>query len=657
MPRYAAILVGGILLAAATASADVERVEVKSRRDVLGGRAFGAAGVYEIVAGTVHIAVDPANRHDRIIPDLDRAPKDARGLVHASADFYLLAPKDRTKGNHVLLLDIANRGNRLALRSLDRADRGARGEPDSEIGDAFLLARGYSVLWVGWQADLPVNGSALRAELPRAPGVDGMMRGDFTPARDSGDAPVPGAEFNPPLEREGARDVLLVRDDPYSPATPVPRNRWRFSEDRRRLLADEGLKAGKVYDIVFKTKDPFVAGLGFAAVRDAAAAARSGRFADLDVATTIAFGESQSGRMLRDFLYQGFNADERGGRVFDGFMIHIAGGARGSFIQRFAASGGDTYFYPVRFPFTLTEERDPATGERDGLLAKAAADGVVPKVMLTNSAVEYWGGRAASLTHTTVDGARDVAPPDNARIYFLAGQQHAPAAFPPRRAGEATQQLPNPLDATWTLRRLLISMTDWVKSGAAPPASRYPTLADRTLAPADALRFPNAIGSAPAKLPMAVRLDMGADFKANGVATLPATFGSPYALLVPAVDADGNEIAGVRMPELAVPLATHTGWNFRDPSIGSPQSFVRLVGSYVPFALTRQARTSSGDTRASIEERYKDRSDYLEKIRAAAQKLVADGFLLADDVDAIASRAAEHWAWRQAVAGSTAGGR
>ena len=502
MQRYLAMLVGGVLFAAATAYADVERVEVKARRDVLGGRTFGAAGVYEAITGTVHIVVDPANAHDRIVPDLDRAPKDANGRVHASADFSLLTPKDRARGNHVLLLDIANRGNRIALRSLDRAERGARNDADSEIGDAFLLEQGYSVLWVGWQADLPANGRTLRADLPRALGVDGMMRGDFTLARDAADAPIPGAEFNPPLEREGAQDVLFVRDDPYSPATQVPRARWHFSDDRKRLVADEGLKAGKVYDVVYKTRDPFVAGLGFAAVRDATAAARAGRFADINVTATIAFGESQSGRMLRDFLYQGFNADEQGGRVFDGFMIHIAGGARGSFTQRFAASGGDTYFYPVRFPFTLTEEQDPITGERDGLLARATADGVVPRLILTNSAVEYWGGRAASLTHTTLDGTRDVPLPDNARLYFLAGQQHSPAAFPPKRGGqEGPQQLPNPLDATWPLRRLLVSMTAWIRSGAAPPDSRYPKIADHTLVSVGALKFPSAIGTAPTKLP------------------------------------------------------------------------------------------------------------------------------------------------------------
>jgi hypothetical protein len=339
-------------------------------------------------------------------------------------------------------------------------------------------------------------------------------------------------------------------------------------------------------------------------------------------------------------------------------MIHIAGAARGSFIQRFAASGGDTYFYPVRFPFTLGEESDPATGEHDGLLAKATADRVVPKVILTNSAVEYWGGRAASLTHTTVDGTRDVPPPDNARIYFLAGQQHSPAAFPPKRGGqEGPQQLPNPLDATWVLRRVVVAMTDWIRTGAAPPPSRFPRIADRTLVGADTIGFPKAIGAAPAKLPGAVRLDMGNEFRSKGIAALPAKFGSPYTVLVPAVDADGNELAGVHMPELSVPLATYTGWNFRDPSIGSPQSFVRLVGSYVPFASTRQARIAAGDTRPSIEERYKDRGDYLEKIRTAAQKLVADGFLLTGDVAAITARAAEHWAWRQAAAATTAGSR
>ena len=523
----AALALGSLLATASVAYADVERVEIKSRRDVLSGQPLGAAGIYEAVSGTVHIVTDPANPHDRIIPDLDRAPKDERGRVHASADFYLLKPKDSSKGNHVLLLDIANRGSKIALRNLDRQDGGSSG-PDAALGDAFLLRQGFTILWVGWQPDLAAGPDALRADLPRALGIEGLMRGDFTLSRDAMQTDVATAEFNPPLDRQGGSDVLTVRDDPYSPAQTVARNRWRFSEDRRQLIVDDGLKAGKVYDLTYRTKDPFVAGLGFAAVRDAVAAARAGRFADVSVSRTIAFGVSQSGRMLRDFLYQGFNADEHGNRVFDGFMIHIAGGARGSFTQRFAASGGDTYFYPVRFPFTPDEQTDPVTGERDGLLARAKADRVVPKIFFTNSAVEYWGGRGASLSHTTVDGRSDVAPPDNARIYFLAGQQHGPAAFPPKRsAQEPPQQLPNPLDATWVLRRLLLSMKDWVVTDTTPPKSRYPRIDDGTLVAVGKVEFPKAVGQAPNKLPGIFRLDFGAEFKSHGVATLPASFGSP----------------------------------------------------------------------------------------------------------------------------------
>ncbi len=649
-----ALAVCAVLGPASFAHADVERVEIKSRRDVLNGQPQGSAGVYEAVSGTVYILSDPANPRNRIIPDLDRAPKDERGRVHASADFYLLKPKDASKGNHVLLLDIANRGNRIALRNLDRLE-GRSGGPDAELGDAFLLRQGFTVLWVGWQPDLAAAPNVMRAELPRALGLEGFIRGDFTLSRDAGQAEVAGAEFNPPLDRQGSSDVLTVRDDPYSPAQTVARNRWRFTEDRSQIVVDDGFKAGKVYDLTYRTKDPFVAGLGFAAVRDAVAAARAGRFADISVTHTIAFGVSQSGRMLRDFLYQGFNADERGNRVFDGFMIHIAGGARGSFTQRFAASGGDTYYYPVRFPFTPEEQTDPGTGERDGLLARAKADRVVPKIFFTNSAVEYWGGRGASLTHTTVDGRIDVPPPDYARIYFLAGQQHGPAAFPPKRSTqEPTQQLPNPLDATWVLRRLLLGMKDWIVSDTTPPKSRYPRIEDGTLVAVAKVQFPKAVGQSPSRQPGVYRLEFGPDFKSKGVASLPASFGAPYAPLVPAVDADGNELAGVRMPELAVPLATHTGWNFRDPSVGSPQSFVRLVGSYVPFALTRQQRDSKGDSRLSVQERYKDRDDYLARIRMAAQALVTDGFLVADDMNALVEHASAHWAWLHTVSPQTA---
>lgn len=633
-----------VVVCAGMASAEVERVEVKSRLDVRNGESFGTAGAYEAVTGTVYIVVDPANLRNGIIPDLSGAPRDAQGRVHASADFSLLRPKDPARGNHVLLFDVANRGTRIALRTLHRAAPPGASEP--EFGDGFLLRQGYTVLWVGWQGDLPADPDMLGADLPRAVGIEGMMRGDFTLLHDASQTAVPGTGLNLPLEREGSGDRLFVRDDPYSDAQLVPRNRWRFSEDRRQLVADDGLKAGKVYDLMFRTKDPLVAGLGFAAVRDAVSAARAGRFPDVVVSKTIGFGVSQSGRMLRDFLYQGFNVDERGARVFDGLMIHIAGGARGSFTQRFAASGSDTYFYPSRFPFTPEEETDPVTGARDGLLNRAKADNAVPRIFFTNSAVEYWGGRGASLTHTTVDGTRDLAPGENARIYFMAGQQHVPAAFPPKRsATNLSRQLPDPLDAEWALRRLLGSMKAWIEDGTKPPDSRYPRIADGTLVAPETLRFPKALGPAPTRVPLNMRLDLGPDYISKGIAVLPAKTGAPFQPLVPSVDADGNDVAGVRMPELAAPLATFTGWNFRDPSTGSPQSFVRLVGSYVPFALTRAERQASGDSRLSIQERYASQAIYLARVRDAAGRLVADGFVLSDDVEAIVERASEHWTW------------
>ena len=378
-----------------------------------------------------------------------------------------------------------------------------------------------------------------------------------------------------------------------------------------------------------------VAGVGFVAVRDVATWLKHQPNDVAMVRYAYAYGRSQSGRFLRDFLYQGFNTDERDRQVFDGVMAHVAGAARMSLNARGAApnDGGAGH---TAFPFADASMRDPVSGAQDGLLDNPRARAHQPKIFYTNTPVEYWGNaRAAALIHTTPDGAADLKPQDNVRIYFLAGTQHVPSRFPP--AVGSGQQPDNSIDYGWTLRALLLAMHRWVNDGKTPPKSVYPTLEDRTLVKADALAWP-AIPGVPS--PRSLK---GGQRVANRFVPGGAGAGAPLPLLVPAVDEDGSERAGIRLPDVAVPLATYTGWNFGNPSNGSTAALVPNLGSSVPFPATRAARAAAKDPRRSIEERYASREAYLAQVEKAADALVLKGYLLIDDLPRILQRSSDTW--------------
>jgi hypothetical protein len=455
-----------------------------------------------------------------------------------------------------------------------------------------------------------------------------------------------------------APDALLtVQDQPDAEPVAIPRERWRFArvddgrvvEDPRSVYLEDGFEPFKIYEVVYESENPAVAGLGLAAIRDAVSALEHEGADELGlprgaVSRSIGFGLSQSGRLLRTFLYDGFNADERRRRVFDGIIAHLAGGARGSFNVRFAqpSRASWSYFYPNElFPFSDEAQTDPATGISDGLLAHLG-EAFQPRIFYTNSSNEYWRGSAA-LTHVSVDGERDLEPPSNVRIYLFAGTQHVPAGTPPRKG--AGRALANPNDYRWFLRALLDDMNAWIERGDAPPESRYPMLRDGSLVARSELRFPALPGTpVPRELRAPLRLDYGPRFGAEGVATRePPGVGAAFPLLLPQVDTDGNEVAGLRSPEQAVPLATYTGWNLYDPAAGPEDRLVDLLGAYSPFAATAEAREAAGDPRPSIAERYGSRERYIALVEAQAKALAAARYLLARDVPEIVRRAGEHW--------------
>ncbi len=645
-----------ILLLASAAGAEAVRFDVEVHEDVLGGRSWGLAGPYERLAGRIHFEVDPQNSANRIIRDIGYAPLNAEGRVEFSADFYLLKPKDIEAGNGTVFLDVMNRGRKRILRYFNATAATNDPRTEADFGDGFLMRHGFTLLYVGWQFDVPEQADLMRAHVPVATDggepIEGLVRSDFVvrqPAFDHslGDrGHIPYAVVDP----EDPRNILTVRDAPAGERTVIPRDAWQFGrlEDGRmvadptRVYLSSGFEPGRIYEAVFVSQDPPIAGLGLAAMRDAVSQLKYGGADALGIPAgsierAIGFGDSQAGRYLRHYVHDGFNSDEEQRKVFDGLIPHTGSNARGSFNHRFAQPSravDASYHYPGdQFPFSDVMQADPVTGAEDSLLARVSPE-TTPKIFYTNTSTEYWRLPTA-LIHTTVDGQTDVPPADTSRIYFFAGTQHVPAAFPANRTDGL--RVGNHNDYTWFLRSLLLRLDAWVKDGALPPDSRYPQVADGTLVELEALEFPEIPQvRRPADVSRAYRLDYGPEFETLGIiANEPPEGDTPFPFLVPQVDETGNELAGLRSPELAVPLATHAGWN--------PYSPIASQGSYIPLSRNRSEREAAGDSRLSVEERYTSREQYLGFVADEAMGLIENGYLLDSDLRAILQNAGLHW--------------
>lgn len=606
------------------ASAAVTRVEIASRADL-------PIENYERITGRVYFAVDPKLAANRIIADIDLAPRNAQGLVEFSADLEVLRPKG--KGNGTALVEISNRGGKGMVSMFDMPSTRAA----TDFGDPLLFDQGFTLVWIGWEFDVPDGMIKLYA--PVIKGLTGVVRSEITVDRPATSRSLGDRNQIPYAVADAASATLTVRDAPNGPRTTIPRDQWKFSTDMTHV--EYNFEPGRIYEVVYTAKDPAVVGLGPAAIRDYVSYIKK----QGQVERAIGFGSSQSGRFLRTFLYYGFNADESGKRVFDGVWAHIAGAGRGSFDHRFAQPSRDGHprlnlLYPSDiFPFTDEPETDE--GITDSILERARKDGVVPKIFYTNGAYEYWG-RAASLIHITPDGRKDVAPAPDTRIYFIAGSQHGPNAQPNKTV---TQNRANPEDYRFAMRALLLDMNAWVTKGSAPPDSKVPRIGkDELVAPA-ALNFPKIPGVALPREPyLAWHLDFGPQFRTKGIVAYdPPKVGAPFPILVPQVNRDGNETAGIRLPEQMVPLATYTGWNLRDPKIGAPDVIYDMVGSFIPFARTKAEREASGDPRPSIEERYASKDAYLAQVRQAAGALVGVRLLLKEDIDRVVAKASARW--------------
>src|SRR4051794_4207774 len=522
MKRAALTLFASALaLSWSVAEGRVERVEIVSRNDVLNGTPFGEAGAYEKLIGKVHFAVKPGDPRNRLIVDLDKAPRNANGEVEFAADVFILRPKDAARASGTVLIEIPNRGGKGMLRGIQNGKTSLDPTAAEEFGDGFLMRRGAVVAWLGWQWDVREEKGLMRLYAPVAhdpppvkvsaddafnqpQSITGLVRADFVVTEKRDEHPlghmiggqIGGTEYYC-WKPDDPRNVLTVRDGPMEKRRVIPRTDWDFvgsvgaksEPGPRTIRLKGGFEPGKIYEIVYVARDPVVAGVGFAAVRDFASYLKQEGNEAAPAKRVYAMGISQSGRFLRHFLYEGFNADEDGKQAIDGMFVHVGGAGMGSFNHRFAQPSRDAQptnalFYPTDvFPFADTPQREPETGQTAGLLDRAKADRVLPKIFYTNTSYEYWS-RAASLIHTSPDGKRDLPLMDNVRIYLLAGLQHFTAPFPPAPSTEpslAARNLPNPNPVLYFWRSLFVAMDEWVRDGKSPPANRYPRIADKTL--------------------------------------------------------------------------------------------------------------------------------------------------------------------------------
>jgi hypothetical protein len=631
------------------AQADVTRIEI-TRRDTFPGPGFGAAGAYERLTGRFHGELDPAHALNAGIVDLARAPRNARGRVEYVADLDLLKPVDLARGNGALLYDVNNRGNKRVLVDFNDAPAGNDPTTLEHLGNGFLMRQGFTVVWSGWNAGLPSTNQAMRIDPPQAEGLeqpvwDELLANDRRTAR--------WALSFPAASTDKSRARLTMRYRNGDAPVEIDAAGWTFVDARTIALADgRPFEMGVLYQFTYPAANPPVSGIGFAATRDLLSFLRHAQGEGNPLAggirRVLGYGASQSGRYLRDFTWRGFNEDEAGRQVFDAINPHISA-ARLFLDHRFAQPSRMTTLgygfegYPdTRFPFGYHETRDPLSGTEGSLLTRCLARGNCPRVIHTTTGTEYWQS-GASLVTTDPQSRRDAPLPASVRVYHLAGTQHIPGATMPPAVCALP---PNPVDVRPVQRALLLAMDRWVATGTEPPASRYPRIDQGTLVPFAQWRFPAIPGVQRPVGPSAkIRFDYGPRFDQGLFDVVPPRrLAGDYPVRVPQVDRDGNEIAGVRLPEQAVPLATTTGWAVRGAGSGTPGELCYLDGSQVPFLRHADQRRDMGDPRPSLAERYGTPAAWRTRLEAAARALVKDGLMVEEDVERLMRRfAAVNW--------------
>jgi uncharacterized protein (TIGR03437 family) len=679
-----AVLLLGIF--ASVAAARVVSIQITSRNSFASGASFGTTGAYETLRGTVLFEVDPSDPRNKVVFDLDKAKPNSSGKVQFSADFFILKPVDLTKGNGALLAEVPNRGSKNALAFFNDASPSANANNPSvalDAGNGFLFRQGYTLAWVGWSAGIVAGGDRLTAQFPVAiqngQPITGPVLTVFWDAEFGGATPLTlplsgYSIFNSfatvSTDQAVAQAELRVRPSdsvrPSGPVIPdgtvVPTSQWSFAKcptgppgtpSTTDICLAGGFQNNQVYEIVYQATGSPVSGLGYVTTRDFVSFLRKATVDDAGtpnplagVSRTLCHGYSISGQYLRDFVYQGFNEDEQGQKVCDAMMVHSAGGQKASLNYRFVSDPNSTPFRSqhgdrgapeTNFPRTYTMRSDPLSGGADGLLKRSATD---PKIIHVNSSTEYWE-RRGSLLDTDENGLADLVESPNVRRYLITGTQHSTTkgALPTFSVGSRQcQQLSNTFHRGSVLRALLVSLEGWVHTGVVPPASQGPRLSDGTLVASDQATtgFPAIQGvTYNGLLNGSGDRDFGPRVSNNSgiIDNLHAPVLSSHRLLVPKVDAVGNDVAGIRHPFVDVPTATLTGWSLRRSEF-TDGDLCDAAGMMIPLRRTVAERTAAGDSRPSLQELYTDQTGYIAKITAAAQKLMGSGFLLQEDVDA-----------------------
>jgi hypothetical protein len=646
----------------------VIRLDISNRAPYENGREFGETGPYERIDGTLTFAVDPENSANASIVDLELAPRDADGRVQFQSDFTVLAPADPERGQRRAIVELPNRGRKLSPRQFNRSSVDV--SPSGEIppGDGFLFRHGFTVAWIGWQWDVFRSESLMGLEAPHAlidgQEIEGQTVVEIHPNAFERTRLLANRLHrpNPVANLDDPDAILTVREYEDGEVTVIPRDQWRFAKEaanavvpsNEHIYYEQGFQPGKLYHVIYTAKGAPVVGTGLLAARDVASFLRSGDDVN-PLAGTIdrvyAFGISQTGRMLRHFIYLGLNVDEDGRMVYDGIIPHVAGARRGEFNQRFGQpSVQSTPGFGHLFPFADAEMEDIYSPAADGLMSRQRQLGHVPKVIYSNTSAEYWRGDC-SLMHTDPAGMRDVEPEPNTRIYLFASTQHGPGNIPRTNInandGAMGRYGFNVVEYTPLLRAELINLDLWVRDGLEPPESAFPRIADGSaVAPVQVFEhfkaFPDVHIPDPERLPVLRQVDLGPDAD-KGIGRYPVTEFERYRAYVSNVDIDGNEVAGIRLPDLTDPIGTHTGWNPRHPDTGGADQIMPMQGFTKFFARTAAEREANGDPRPSIQERYEGKQIYLNEVRGKAELLAHDRYILPEDIETIVSDASVRW--------------
>jgi alpha/beta hydrolase family protein len=641
------------------ADARITRLQITTHESpTFGGFSWPGVGQYEKIAGKAFGELDPADPKNAVIVDLSLAPRNAGGKVEYSFDFYMLKPIDLSKGNHKMLYEPPNRGG----KTISALNRGVGGNDPGSVTNAttlansFLMPQGYSISFSGWDLAAGTNSANFNTTitLPIAKNPDGssITGPSFEYIVSPGSA---YALTYPAATLDQSKATLTHRVHLDDVPVPVPASGWAYNADGTSIhLASGNFIANDIYEFSYTAKDPAVTGVGFAAIRDWNAFLRYETKDDAGTPNPLAGDitriyteiSSQPGRTLNDFRYFGFNQAENGKQVFDGLMQWIAAGDGISMNYRWAQPGRternrqDHLFNEARFPFANVTTTDPITGKTESRYTKCTATSTCPFAVEIYTGNEYWV-KAASLMSTNPQGTADLPDSPFTRLYFMSSMQHGTGSATSR--GNC-QQFQNPLDSSPVQRALFIALDKWVTEGTLPPPSQVPKLADGTLQPPlpqDGMGFPHIPGVTYTGLKTTRYLfNYGSDFRNTGIPTINPPSGSApyqdnpawgpiYPSFIPKTDSDGNDIAGVRLPRVTVPLATYTGWALR--SGAQANDGCESSGQYIPFPATKAARLASGDPRPSAQERYGSYGTYSLAFAMAVKKMVANRTLLQED--------------------------